>query len=293
MSLDLRRDLHEYGDFMEETQGSLTVEQILKQSGAIQVIPDDEMDPHHDLVRRRWAAVLAVAAILLTVAVALVLGALRNDVPPVDSVTTVPTSTPSSLPESANAGTLDTPMGTFDWWQLTGVDPEVPPPSWLVKGPSGYSLIHGPWGTGLEYWQSADGKAWTPAPLPGFEGDAAWVEKIAGDYWLSTNSPSLWRSEDGGTWVQVPLPSGYSQTPYQALQEVNGALWLTSDDPVGVWRLDETSWTALDTGPIAPGTSRSSMGRLVWREGRQLRARSRSFHWISTPSACSTRMGRG
>jgi polar amino acid transport system substrate-binding protein len=80
--------------------------------GAIQVIPDNEQDFRQIRVNRRWATVLAVAAILLSVGVALVIGALRTEVPPANSPVPVPTTSPASLPSSIPEGSLS--AGTYE-----------------------------------------------------------------------------------------------------------------------------------------------------------------------------------
>ena len=260
MSLDIDIQLREFCDFMDETQGPLTVDDILERTGDVPVIPGrGKAIRGRPVSRRLITAAAAVIAVVLVGLALRFLPVLQRDVPP--ATDDIPTTTNSTAPPPQGAeaaqGTLDTPMGTFSWWHLTGVDAELPDPGWPVKSESGYSLIVGPWGGGLEYWRSPDGKAWLQAPLPGFAGASAFRVVLVGDYWLITEEPtSLWRSEDGETWVEVPLPLGYNGTPYGSLQEVNGAVWLTNDDP-GVWRLDGTSWTSLNPGSIGPGDIRS------------------------------------
>ena len=262
MSLDLDLQLREFCDFMDETQGPLTVDDILERTGDVPVIPGRGWAVRGRPVSRRL--ITAAAAVIAVVVVGLALRflpVLQRDVPP--ATDDIPTTTNSTAPPPQGAeaaqGTLDSPMGTFNWWKLIGVDAELPDPGWLVKSQSGYSLIVGPFGDTLEYWRSADWKTWLPAPSPGFEGASAFVVVLAGDYWvLGEGPPSVWRSNDGETWLEVPLPAGYSQTPYGALHDVNGEIWLTtfntpSTVPLGVWRLDGTSWTSLDPGTFPPG----------------------------------------
>ncbi|MDP9494662.1 MAG: hypothetical protein M3P87_05415 [Actinomycetota bacterium] len=202
MSIDLRHELHEYGEYVEETQGALTVEQILKRSGAIQFIPDDERDTHHDQTRRRWAAVLAVAAILLTVGVALLIGALRNDVPPVDSVTTAV----APVTETTVVPSADGPLG---WTQAT-------PPAGVEQVEEVWAMTDGGYAlwTGSEIWTSADGMEWelsastpdlvdlSPEPRSVIDFGGGWLV-VGGD---SERDPVVAYSANGTTWETTPLP---------------------------------------------------------------------------------------
>ena len=264
MSLDLDLQLREFCDFMDETQGPLTIDDILERTGEVPVIPGRRIAVRGRPVSRRL--ITAAAAVIAVVLVGLALRFLPvlREVPPATEDN--PTTTTSTLPpEGAEAaeGTVDTPLGTFSWQHIRGDVSTLPSQEFLDHGsgivatPSGYATVGLPNGAvaggGVQYWRSSDGYEWTPEPFPvPVDPEYARLQEFGGGYWLNTlNPPSMWRSDDAETWIAVPLPEG-AVLESDPLRGTNGTVWLSSANPPGVWRLDDEDWTRVDTTEIAP-----------------------------------------
>ncbi|MDP9495006.1 MAG: hypothetical protein M3P87_07170, partial [Actinomycetota bacterium] len=261
MRQPVETQLQNYFEQIEETHGSLSTNAILERAAPVQVVPNSRpVTPPPRLVRRwAWAVALIVFA-----GVAIFLGAIDSDAPPIVDqpvTTTVPGTLPATPPAPSGSGTLDTPLGVAEWWMVSGADGALPDNGgWVFETPTGYEMVAGPFGEGIEYWVSPDGRTWEPAPLPeGLSGLEAATRvdrrQVGATNWLvSDNTTQVWRLE-GETWTSVPLPAGLGAYELGGVRD--DQVWLTSTSPLGIWRLDGENWTSFDPviGPadVGPG----------------------------------------
>jgi hypothetical protein len=262
--------LRTYFEQIEETHGPISTNAVLERAAPVQVIAESRLITPPGRAIRRWA--WAVALIVFA-GVAILLGTLDSDPPPVDQPvpttvpglvsTTIPGTLPTNPPAPSGGGTLTTPIGDFEWWHISGADSALPEDGgWMFETPAGYSMIVGPWGTGVEYWTSPDGRAWASEPLPeslsGLEGATRVnIQRVGTTTWLISDQAGAWRFE-AGTWTRVALPT--DSVAFSLVGIGDDQVWLTSTNPVGVWRLDGEDWVALDPGIDAGDLTEGVLG---------------------------------
>lgn len=271
MSHDVISELRRYADFLETPAGPLTVDEIMHHTGTIQEVHDQRVVDLSGF-GRRWRPLIVAALLIVFVGVTLLLGVLRSDVPVVDNVptTSVPSSTPSSAPlpgAISGEGSLETPIGTVDWWYLNGSSTTVPEMGDVFRTASGYGIISSTPAGETGYWTSPDGRTWQPGSLSGL-GDPEYVATfglIDSEYWVGTND-GLFKTADGETWEQVPSLPQVDGDP-GGVWPVNGGLWTVDWNPPTLWRLDGSEWVTVDVGDVAEQGGRNpnySPGPMAW-----------------------------
>jgi hypothetical protein len=230
---DIRSQLDEYFSYVDETQGSVDVHDVVEK-----VVPLP-IEPVPGRLSGRGGWLVAVAAAVLVLVLIGGFGLLArvvnetDDAPVVDepvvtttqpavtstTVTASPAETEEAvveveapwsvddLPAETVVGVIDTPLGPANWVQLSDHSDAVPGDDGrsfeAIKWPSGFAIFQQP----DQLWVSSDGIDWhiEPLPIPADERDAS-LTLVDDVYWLVSSGPaSLWRSMNGLSWEEYDL----------------------------------------------------------------------------------------
>jgi len=243
---DIRSQLDEYFSYVDETQGSVDVFDVVENVVPLPV----ESVPLPMSGRGGWLVAVAAAVFVLVLigSVGLLARVMSDsqDVPVTDDpVVTTTTATDAvdetpnmveetpiaggsetsmtpwsieDLPSDAQWGTLETPLGPAHWVHLTNALPGLVWGGEALVWPAGFAIFQPPIYTypgnreelnPARLWVSPDGIEWHTEPLPiDPAADAASLTFDGGAYWLTSTDPNgLWRSTDGATWQEYdPRP---------------------------------------------------------------------------------------
>lgn len=193
MSIDLKTQLHDYFEFVDDEQGVVDLETVPRSDENVKLV-----DRRRTRTVPGWAYGLAVAlSVLLLVGGAAWLTRGSDVSPPADDapVTTAVTPTTGVTPDNIQAVT----------WVSFQFDPDRHPVlETIVPVNEGFLGIDGD----NNLLASDDGVIWVPRPVPFAKVAGVSVERDAsGGYWLISDGVEtglvMWRSDDGEVWTEV------------------------------------------------------------------------------------------
>ncbi len=116
MSRDILSQIRDYGSQIDDGQAPLTVSEVIDRASVVQTIPQDPRGIHPRRTRRGLKAFAFAAGLVVMVALTIVLGATRTDVPPAVTTIPTPTTTPVIPPTTVSAPEPD-PTPLVKWPQ--------------------------------------------------------------------------------------------------------------------------------------------------------------------------------
>jgi hypothetical protein len=164
--------------------------------------------------------------------------------PPVEGAGETLVGTPWSiedLPQDAESGVFDTPLGKASWVELP-IDEDTRPPTrcFVFDEDDGYGGCHGP--GGVMPW---------PSGFAMFQGSVSGYPPP-----VRPEVPArLWVSANGVEWQKEALPSDPFATGISLTLD-NGVYWLLSAEPAALWyTTDGSTWHEVDPAGLAPPRS--------------------------------------
>jgi len=203
VSTGLLQQLAEYGEFHDEEQGSIDVDDVFTAGNSVS--PSDTALRVAPRRSSRFGVWVAIAAVVLTVLLVGVIPLLFNNdgTPPADTVvtTTLAESTPTTLGESVPIPGTWSIVPRTEGGLGQGVIDSVAAggPGLVAVGVNAY-----PEGDPA-MWTSVDGITWTQVPLDEeVFGDGGPVSVITAGPGLVAVGHGVWTSVDGIVWSRVP-----------------------------------------------------------------------------------------